>query len=750
MSAGRFKSKDDYFSHRSGLAERVIAAKPQPQSQAKPGRRRGVENAVPVPLLRVHFCKTVESFEIVGKGHFHKGEYPLDDALQSHLDGDTTLLVNPLSIAGDTAFTVVRFDLSEEMDHPFSKARQYADELQKYGIFSLIEVTEGGKGHYHLWIFHEQPIPAVPFSDALVRLGHRLFGVFLETVPPVSGDISIPLPLQGESVLLQRRVFVNAVGKMIKEQGSVLQDIEYCPKQIGEDFIERMHSFPKPLPSPRPAVPNIGRRPVPPVAVQPTIAASASVQQAPAQAPTVSAAPSPTPDMPSKTVSEVEKPKPSTPAVPESPVLELIFPEISHTAAVSPASPAPVKPAETVAEEPVLFTIDASVSVEAGELAISEPVSVPTETHAVEKPEEIESRKIPEPVEGITTESVESPVCPAASPEIVEEIPAPPEDAVTAESAVVEAATAPRPLAVFVYLRNGKEYGIPVDLVDVVAAAGGISPLSVAGKYVRGTMTVSGRTVTVLDIGLSAEGTSLLSRRAKIIILNARAGEIGLLADSVSGMVALSGEGVAPSIGDECIQGVAEFPEKGRSILLPDMERLVTLAKGKPYRPEEKAKAYISPEPHVFFTGGGGRYALPARAVREILPDTQAVLHVDPGKGQSRNQKSPESGKPEKTVLYRGQTLPVIEIPTPVSPSFGNGAGKTAPRGRILVLRTDEALFGMRVDAIAGIRSLSSGDAEQVAGSLAPIAAIVHVSGQDEPVQVLDPEQVGKLGIQSV
>lgn len=219
MSAGRFKSKDDYFSHRSGLAERVIAAKPQPQSQAKPGRRRGVENAVPVPLLRVHFCKTVESFEIVGKGHFHKGEYPLDDALQSHLDGDTTLLVNPLSIAGDTAFTVVRFDLSEEMDHPFSKARQYADELQKYGIFSLIEVTEGGKGHYHLWIFHEQPIPAVPFSDALVRLGHRLFGVFLETVPPVSGDISIPLPLQGESVLLQRRVFVNAVGKMIKEQG---------------------------------------------------------------------------------------------------------------------------------------------------------------------------------------------------------------------------------------------------------------------------------------------------------------------------------------------------------------------------------------------------------------------------------------------------------------------------------------------------------------------------------------------------
>jgi chemotaxis signal transduction protein len=232
MSAGRFKSKDDYFTKRSGFAERIISVKPQRT------RRRMLEPVIPVTLLRVPFCKTVDSFEIAGKGRFRKGEYPLDDALRSHLDGEATMLVNPLSHAGETAFTVVRFDLSEEMDHPFSRARQFAEELWKRDIPSQIEVTEGGKGHYHLWIFHEEPILAWRFSDSLIRFGRKFFGVFLETAPSVRGEEYIPLPLQGESVLLQRRVFVNSVGKMIRDQGNVLRTIKYCPKRVSASFIE--------------------------------------------------------------------------------------------------------------------------------------------------------------------------------------------------------------------------------------------------------------------------------------------------------------------------------------------------------------------------------------------------------------------------------------------------------------------------------------------------------------------------------
>jgi chemotaxis signal transduction protein len=234
MSVGRFKSKDDYFSRKSGFAERIIQAKPQKF------RKKAIESTIPITLLRVHFCKTVESFEIEGEGRFRMGEYSLDDALSRHLSGEANVLVDPLSHSGETAFSLVKFDLSPEMDLPFSKARQYADELLKQGISSQIEVTGGGKGHYHVLIFHEEPIPGRPFSEALVRFGYDLFGIYLDTVPAITGNAYVPLPLQGEDMLLQRRVFVNAVGKMVKDQAQVLRTIEPCPKKNSESFIRKI------------------------------------------------------------------------------------------------------------------------------------------------------------------------------------------------------------------------------------------------------------------------------------------------------------------------------------------------------------------------------------------------------------------------------------------------------------------------------------------------------------------------------
>ncbi len=262
MSAARFKSKEDYFSKRTGLAEKVLMVKPP-----RPGRKRGLESAIPAALLRVHFCKTVDYFQIEGRGKYSKGEFPLDDALREHLNGESTVLVNPLSHAGETAFTVVRFDVSEMMGHPFSKARKFSEELKNYGIPSSIEVAEGGKGHYHLWIFHEEPVVAWPFSESLIQMGKKLFGILLETVPSIRGEEYLPLPLQGESMLLQRRVFVNAVGKMIKDQGNVLQNLEFCPKERAEAFageMKRLISPAQPIPKPAPAkaVPEV-RPPAP-------------------------------------------------------------------------------------------------------------------------------------------------------------------------------------------------------------------------------------------------------------------------------------------------------------------------------------------------------------------------------------------------------------------------------------------------------------------------------------------------------
>ncbi len=738
MSAGRFKSKDDYFSRRSGLAEQVIAAKPQPQPQpqqppsSKQAKRRGVENAVPSPLLRVHFCKTVERFEITGKGKFHKGEYPLDDALQSHLDGETTLLVSPLSPSGETAFTVVRFDLSEEMDHPFSKARQYADELQKYGIPGLIEVTEGGKGHYHLWLFHEQPVPAAPFSEALVRLGRRLFGLALETVPPVSGDASIPLPLQGESVLLQRRVFVNAVGKMIKEQGSVLQSIEYCPKRVSDGFIARMSEMPKPLPSTRPAVPVVERAPLPSVEKpKPATAAPSAVPPL---------APKPVPAAPPKAVAPspvpaVEVPKPVAPSKSAPPAPEPVSPEALSSPVTSDVLSTPPEVPEDVTEPvsvPSASAVDDTgvesgdqvpADSESGALSVNEALAPSAETLV------------------LNTTDAETP-SDTADPVKAEPAPISPEPPVTSVPVATEPVPAPQPLPVFVFQRGGVEYGIAVERVASVAAAGGISSLPGAERGVRGTLARGGRTVTVLDPGaLSGGGMSPVSPKDRVVLVKTSTGEIGLLADGVSGMASLPPERIAPLAGDERFRVASEPSDSGRSILLPDVDRLLAPDDGKPERTAGKALMAAAAEPHVLFSGGGGQFALPSRSVREILPDITA----ERGRG-------PAGGLAVKTVPYRGGELRVVDILAAVSSSGDRAVTadvrKSGARGRILVLRAENALFGVRVDAITGIRALPSGEIEPVGGNAAPVTAMVRLTGSEGVVRVLDPERMGKLGTQ--
>ena len=86
---------------------------------------------------------------------------------------------------------------------------------------------------------------------------------------------------------------------------------------------------------------------------------------------------------------------------------------------------------------------------------------------------------------------------------------------------------------------------------------------------------------------------------------------------------------IIPSTGDARFRGVVELPEQGRSLLLPDVDRLLAMTKGEPDRAEVKAKVIISAEPHVLFSGGGGRYALPARSVREILPDLPVEIQSE-------------------------------------------------------------------------------------------------------------------------
>jgi chemotaxis signal transduction protein len=575
MSAARFKSKDDYFSKHSGLAERVLAVKPP-----KPGRKRAVESAIPATLLRVHFCKTGESFEIEGQGRFRKGEYPLDDALRSHLNGEATVLVNPLSNSGETAFTVVRFNISEEMDLPFSKARQYADELLHYGVPSLIEVAEGGKGHYHLWIFHEEPTPAWQFSEALIRLGKKVFGILLETVPSVRGEEYIPLPLQGESILLQRRVFVNAVGKMIKDQGNVLQNIESCSKDRALEFIVAMGKAVQPAVSPPKPVVLPEKEPIPPAITPPSEGATVPIEA---------------------TVAPAD----------HSPVPE----EVAPAPAVKSPLPAEMKASGETAPVPERETTEKDdTPVESVSRVFKEERGGSPKDEA--SGEAFEKSWVKGKVPG---EKGLEPKPPKETPSRVKTAPAEQGDSLSATEGTPEKAS--RSTVFLFFSRSGAHYAVEAGNVERIAGMADLTRLPGADER-YGTVEFGGRMITVLDpAGFFGTTGNALAERGRIIALGGDWRGYGFLADRITGPAAVI-PGPAASAGNERYsRGSITHPEGIQSLLL-DVEKMISRQ-----TPEKKVPAPVPAGPsgrYVVFAFSERYYGIPVNAVREVLPGGKA------------------------------------------------------------------------------------------------------------------------------
>lgn len=236
MSAARFKAKDEYFIQKSDLTRKVL------QSRQKKTRKKTVETTLPVSLFRNVFCRSAERFEVVGEGIFSVANDDFDDALSRHIEGDSSVKVMMHDASGMTLASTVLFDLSETMDQPFSKALDMANGLQKYEISTLMEVGEEGKGHYRLWLFYKTPVHASAAASALESFCRTTVGAECTVAPSGLKDELILLPLQGETALLQRGVFVNSVGKMIKDQRGVLETMERCPASAIQRLIDDMTS----------------------------------------------------------------------------------------------------------------------------------------------------------------------------------------------------------------------------------------------------------------------------------------------------------------------------------------------------------------------------------------------------------------------------------------------------------------------------------------------------------------------------
>lgn len=219
------------------------------QATAHSRRSRRNRNAIPPELIRSVFCGTAERFTRDGDHEFRRGDQPLDTVIEAHVSGDASLGVDPLTPDMETAWQVVTFFLADNLQHPFSKAREFSDFLASRGIPSMLEVTEGGKGYYRVWIFYDTPVPSGRAGTALNALCREMFGIGLPVHPVPEDHPTVPLPFQGESILLQRRVFVNSVGKMLGDPRHLLATVPRAERAAVNRLLADYGSTAKKAPS---------------------------------------------------------------------------------------------------------------------------------------------------------------------------------------------------------------------------------------------------------------------------------------------------------------------------------------------------------------------------------------------------------------------------------------------------------------------------------------------------------------------
>ena len=228
MSAARFKSRDDYFSKKTNLAKKVLNTHKNGTTDTPAGDSIDTEAFI-TAFYGATATKRFASSDMKDS---------LADTVNRHLLGESTLSIMPTDTEGIVPWHVVLFSTSLDMDHPFTKAKTFCDKLSEYGIGTLIEVTGEGKGHYHVWIFHDEQVDPESFTEALRSLSVKHLEVEATAHPSSASDNAyITLPLQGESRMLQRSVFVNSVGKMRKNQSSVLRDITPADQAVIKAFI---------------------------------------------------------------------------------------------------------------------------------------------------------------------------------------------------------------------------------------------------------------------------------------------------------------------------------------------------------------------------------------------------------------------------------------------------------------------------------------------------------------------------------
>ncbi len=128
----------------------------------------------------------------------------------------------------------------------------------------------------------------------------------------------------------------------------------------------------------------------------------------------------------------------------------------------------------------------------------------------------------------------------------------------------------------------GEEYGVPIGQVSEIIRCQEITQIPLTASDVEGVINLRGKIVPVLDLrgrlGLPAEPSTRVSR---IVVIEIRGHTVGLIVDSVKGVLRLNGNSIeAPSrlvaeLEDDFVRGVGKHEES--LIILLNLDRALRL-----------------------------------------------------------------------------------------------------------------------------------------------------------------------------
>lgn len=146
------------------------------------------------------------------------------------------------------------------------------------------------------------------------------------------------------------------------------------------------------------------------------------------------------------------------------------------------------------------------------------------------------------------------------------------------------------PIQAITFTVGDQEYALEITAIQEVERVGSITRLPHVPAYVVGAVNLRGSVVPVIDLRIRlGEEKSPLTRSARIIFVEAKEGNVGLLVDAVYQVVSVPPEKlVKPPPGG--IEGAGTVVEKvarvgDRLILFPRLDALVVAVSGRPDRP---------------------------------------------------------------------------------------------------------------------------------------------------------------------